>query len=106
MKVIKGTLVDQSLYRFGHIYRFRFITDDPDVIVGESIIRKQELSQEKLDAHIQARIPNIEYDLNNPVQPERTEEEIIALLVGKELLIEGQTLDDLKTKAEIIVDVR
>ena len=52
-------------------------------------------------AHIQA---NIQHDIDNPIVPDKTEQEIIDILVAKELLEVGQTVDDLKTKAEILAE--
>ena len=52
-------------------------------------------------AHIQT---NIQYDIDHPIVPEKSQTEIEDILVTKGLLEEGQSVDDLKTKAEIIAE--
>jgi len=52
-------------------------------------------------AHIQA---NIQYNIDHPIVPEKSQTEIEDILITKGLLETGETIDDLKTKAEIIAE--
>ena len=73
--------------KYGSVFYFESDTEPTDLALADRI------------AHIQS---NIQYDIDNPPVPEKTEAEIVDILIEKGLLEAGQGIDDLKTKEELL----
>jgi hypothetical protein len=82
----------------------QFTVDVGGWLVDDVIPIAPKMEEKELATLIDERVlARMALDLEEPVKPEKiyTEKEIVALLVSKELLSEGQMLEDLKTKAEL-----
>ena len=102
MALLAKILKKQKLsYRNGYDITVEFDDDGTKYTKTFYFESKTEPTDKKLEnriAHIQSNVQN---DIDNPPVPEKTESEIIDILIEKGLLTEGQTIDDLKTKREI-----
>jgi len=67
----------------------------------ESETEPTDLELSERIAHIQA---NVQDSIDNPIVPDKTEAEIVDILIEKELLEKGQGIDDLKTKEELLAE--
>jgi hypothetical protein len=95
-------------YRYAHIdttarlwgWDVRMVIDDGMGTSGELLFFSRQPTQEQIE---EAMLRRMSQYGEPPPEPEKvyTETEIVELLVSKELLNEGQKLDDLKSRYEM-----